>query len=86
MEIMAFDSHKRYTLARVERTDGQLLREERINHCRGNIAGCLGKFETGGSVTVETIGNRGCFCLMISIILIPLLCLSNTEYNSHGVY
>ena len=34
MEIVAFDSHKRYTLARVERTDGQLLKEERINHYR----------------------------------------------------
>lgn len=57
MEIIAFDSHKRYTLARVEKTDGQLLKEERINHNPGNIAGFLGKCESGSSVAVETIGN-----------------------------
>ena len=57
MKIIAFDSHKRYTLARVERPDGQLLREERINHCRGDIAKFLSAFETGCSVAVETIGN-----------------------------
>lgn len=57
MEIIAFDSHKRYTLACVEKTDGQLLKEERINHCRGNIAGFLGKCQPGSSVAVETIGN-----------------------------
>jgi len=57
MEIIAFDSHKRYTLARVEKTDGQLLKEERINHYRGNIARFLAKCEPGSSVAVETIGN-----------------------------
>ena len=57
MKIIAFDSHRRYTLARVETPDGQLLREERINHCRGDIARFLSAFETGCSVAVETIGN-----------------------------
>lgn len=57
MKIIAFDSHKRYTLARVESPDGQLVKEERINHCRGDIAKFLGAFETGCSVAVETIGN-----------------------------
>jgi len=57
MEIIAFDSHKRYTLARVEKSDGQLLQEERINHCRGSIAGFLAHHKAGSSVAVETIGN-----------------------------
>jgi len=41
MEIIAFDSHKRYTLASVETREGRLVREERIRHARGNIAGFL---------------------------------------------
>jgi transposase len=57
MEIIAFDSHKRYTLARVEKQNGQLLKEERINHHQGNIVGFLRKCEPGSSVAVETIGN-----------------------------
>jgi transposase len=57
MEIIAFDSHKRYTLASVETPDGRLVREERINHRRGNIAGFLSRFQAGSSVAVETIGN-----------------------------
>ncbi len=35
MEYIAFDAHKRYTLASVERADGHRLREERIPHERG---------------------------------------------------
>lgn len=57
MEIIAFDSHKRYTLASVETPDGQLVTEERIKHCRGNIAGFLTKCQAGSAVAVETIGN-----------------------------
>jgi len=57
MEFIAFDSHKRYTLARVEQQNGQLLKEQRINHYRGNISGFLAKYEQGSSVAVETIGN-----------------------------
>lgn len=57
MEIIAFDSHKRYTLASVETPDGRVVREERIKHCRGNIAGFLSKCEAGSAVAVETIGN-----------------------------
>ena len=37
MSIIAFDSHKRYTLARVESEDGQQVQECRIPHRRGNI-------------------------------------------------
>ena len=57
MEIIAFESHKRYTLARVEKADGQLLKEEKIMHCRDNIAAFLGKYEPDNCVVVETIGN-----------------------------
>jgi len=37
MEIIAFDSHKRYALASVETKDGKRVREERINHRWGEI-------------------------------------------------
>ena len=57
MEIIAFDSHKRYTLASVETPEGRLVTEERINHRRGNIAGFLSKCQAGSAVAVETIGN-----------------------------
>jgi hypothetical protein len=43
MHIIAFDSHKRYTLASVQGIDGQIIKEERINHGRGNILGFLGQ-------------------------------------------
>ena len=32
MAYIAFDAHKRYTLASVMRPDGQLIREQRIAH------------------------------------------------------
>ena len=57
MEIIAFDSHKRYTLARVEKPDGKLVKEKRIKHCRGNITRFLGQCQPSSSVAVETIGN-----------------------------
>ena len=36
MEYIAFDAHKYYTLASVARPDGQVVREERIEHDRAN--------------------------------------------------
>ncbi|MFH1614899.1 MAG: IS110 family transposase [Planctomycetota bacterium] len=57
MEIIAFDSHKRYTLARVEKPNGQLVKERRIVHCQGNIIRFLDSCEPGSPVAVETIGN-----------------------------
>jgi transposase len=57
MNIIAFDSHKRYTLASVETEDGQLLKEERINHQRGEIRCFLATCQRGSLVAVETIGN-----------------------------
>jgi transposase len=55
--IIAFDSHKRYTLASVETKDGQTIKEERIPHRSGNIAGFLSGYQRGSPVAVETIGN-----------------------------
>jgi transposase len=53
MSIIAFDSHKRYTLARVENENGKEPQEYRIEHRRGNIAGFLSRQQPG----IETIGN-----------------------------
>jgi len=57
MEYIAFDAHKRYTLASVVRPDGQLVREQRIAHERGARQEFLGRCERGSPVAVETIGN-----------------------------
>jgi transposase len=57
MEYIAFDAHKRYTLASVVGPDGQLVREQRIAHERGALQEFLGRCERGSPVAVETIGN-----------------------------
>ena len=57
MSIIAFDSHKRYTFARVENKNGQSAEEFRINHRRGEIARFLSRQEPGSKVAIETIGN-----------------------------
>jgi transposase len=57
MSIIAFDSHKRYTFARVENDNGEHPQEFRIEHRRGNIAGFLSKQQRGSPVAIETIGN-----------------------------
>ena len=57
MSIIAFDSHKRYTLARVENENGEHPKEFRIEHRRGNIAGFLSSQQSGGPVAIETVGN-----------------------------
>jgi hypothetical protein len=57
MEYIAFDAHKRYTLASVARPDGGLVREQRIPHERGALQQFLERCEHGSSVAVETIGN-----------------------------
>ena len=57
MEYIAFDAHKHYTLASVARPDGQLVREERIEHERGALRQFLERCERGSPVAVETIGN-----------------------------
>ena len=43
MRHTAFDVHKRYTLARVERPDGTLVREKKIIHERGAFGGVPGR-------------------------------------------
>ena len=57
MEYIAFDAHKHYTLASLVTPDGQLVREERIEHDRGALRGFLERCERGSPVAVETIGN-----------------------------
>lgn len=57
MNYIAFDSHKRYTLASVEKPDGTRLKETRIEHDRGAIKQFLSRWEPGSPVAVETIGN-----------------------------
>jgi transposase len=57
MQYIAFDAHKHYTLASVARPDGQVLREERIEHERGALQEFLTRCEPGSPVAVETIGN-----------------------------
>jgi len=57
MNYIAFDSHKRYTLASVESSTGQLLQEKRIEHAPGNLRKFLSQYEKGSPVAVETIGN-----------------------------
>jgi transposase len=57
MEYIAFDAHKRYTLASVVRPDGRLVREQRIAHERGALREFLERCDRGSPVAVETIGN-----------------------------
>lgn len=57
MEWIAFDSHKKYTLARVESEDGRMQCEVRIDHAPGAVRRFLERRTKGSPVAVETIGN-----------------------------
>ena len=57
MLYTAFDVHKRYTWARVERPDGTVVREKRIAHEPGAFRQFLAGSEPGAPVAVEAIGN-----------------------------
>lgn len=57
MQYIAFDAHKHYTWARVERPDGTVVREKKISHERGAIRRFLARCERGSRVAVETVGN-----------------------------
>lgn len=57
MEIIAFDSHKRYTLCSDENEKWEIIEEKRIEHTRGAICEHLARFTPGSPVAVETIGN-----------------------------
>ena len=56
-EYIALDAHKQYSWAAVERADGTLVREGRIEHTRGAIVEFLAGCTPGSPVAVETIGN-----------------------------
>jgi transposase len=55
--MIAFDSHKRYTVASVQDMKGRIIKEARIEHGRGNIIRFLEQWDKGSPVAVETIGN-----------------------------
>jgi transposase len=57
MQYIAFDSHKHYTLARVEDAAGQRTAEARIAHERGALKAFLASCEPDSPVAVETVGN-----------------------------
>src|SRR5215475_12107275 len=57
MQYIAFDAHKHYTLASVEREDGRLVREQQIPHERGALQAFLQGCDPGSPVAVETTGN-----------------------------
>ncbi len=57
MKNIAFDSHKRYTLCSVENEKGEIIKEQRIEHEKGQITGFLKQFSPGSPVALETIGN-----------------------------
>jgi hypothetical protein len=57
VQYVAFDAHKHYTWARVERSDGVRVREQRIPHERGALQRFLAGCEPGSPVAIETVGN-----------------------------
>jgi len=57
MQHIAFDSHKHYTLASVERATGGILQEVRLEHRRGTVRQFLAQWDPGSPVAVETMGN-----------------------------
>jgi transposase len=57
MEYIAFDSHKHYTWAAVESSQGEKRWEGRIAHERGAIREFLSTCQPGSPVALETIGN-----------------------------
>jgi transposase len=56
-EYIAFDSHKRYTLAERDPVAGGRPRQQRIEHRRGAIREYLADCLPGGAVAVEATGN-----------------------------
>ncbi|RLB59645.1 MAG: IS110 family transposase [Deltaproteobacteria bacterium] len=57
MEIIALDAHKRYSYVCVQKKDGRVLCEKRINHSKGAIKQFLANWTAGANVAVETVGN-----------------------------
>ena len=56
-EYIAFDSHKRYTLAEREEVATGRVVQERIEHCPGAVLRYLQGGEAGTAVAVEAMGN-----------------------------
>jgi transposase len=56
-EYIAFDSHKKYTLAERETIRNGRVRQTRIEHRRGAICRFLAKCQAGTPVAVEATGN-----------------------------
>jgi len=57
MDMIALDSHKHYSIARVQTPRGRCLAEGRIEHRRGNIRQFLQGYRPGCPVAVETVGT-----------------------------
>src|SRR5262245_57914664 len=57
MQYVAFDAHKHYTLASVEREDGRLIRERQIPHERAALQAFLQGCDPGSSAAVKTTDN-----------------------------
>jgi hypothetical protein len=57
MQYIAFDSHKRYTLASVEELESGKIFESRIEHTKGSIVDFLNRCDPGSQVAIETLGN-----------------------------
>lgn len=57
MNIIALDSHKRYSQACVQEKNGRIICERRIEHARGQIAAFLSQWPAGSEVALETVGN-----------------------------
>ena len=57
MEIIALDAHKRYSQVCVQKKNGQILCEKRINHSKGAIKQFLRSWTEGSDVALETVGN-----------------------------
>jgi hypothetical protein len=54
MQYIAFDSHKRYTWARVETIEGELIQEEKVWHEPGSLGKFLAGCDRGSPVALET--------------------------------
>lgn len=57
MHMIAFGSHKCYTLASVARSDGTIIKEERIPHTKGTIKEFLRAWGEDSPVAVVSIGS-----------------------------
>ena len=57
MQYIAFDSHKRYTLASVEELESGKIFDSRVEHTKGSVVDFLNRCDPGSPVAIETLGN-----------------------------